>query len=222
MYAQFYKEWVKTHRIVGLIVLLFTGAVIYSSLTLIQMLRVNGATATWGNVILKDVILIPEIEYLPLIAGGLIAVAQYFPEITDKRLKLTLHLPCTEDHIILSLMAYGSFVLTAVFVLSAVVLLSVIGLFFPTEIVLLNFYTALPWFIGGYATYMLTAWILLEPAWRQRVYNTLVAGTLLSTFYMDVTQGAYQTFFIYLVLFTLLYVFLPFYSAARFKEGILN
>lgn len=221
MYAQFYKEWVKTHRIVWLIVLLFAGAMIYSSLTLIQMLRINGATATWGNVILKDVILIPEMEYLPLIAGSLLAFAQYFPEITDKRLKLTLHLPCKEDHILFSLMAFGNLILTGVFVISMAVLLVIIGTFFSREIVLLNLQTALPWFLGGYAAYLLLTWILLEPVWRQRVCNALIAGTLLSLFYRDASQGAYQPFIIYLLVLVLFGVFLPLYSAARFKEGAL-
>lgn len=92
--AIFYKEWIKTRRTVGLILLLLVALLVYALVQMEQTLRVNGAVQAWSAVLLKDMSLVPEVtKWFPLLTGLLLGVAQFIPEMTDKRLKLTLHLP---------------------------------------------------------------------------------------------------------------------------------
>ena len=52
--AIFYKEWIKTRRTVGLILLLLVALLVYALVQMGQTLRVNGAVQAWSAVLLKD------------------------------------------------------------------------------------------------------------------------------------------------------------------------
>lgn len=217
--ALFYKEWIKTNKVVWLLIFLFGGCITYSFIRLAQMLRIYGAVETWNSILLKDIIMISEIEYLPLLAGLLMALSQYIPEMTDKRLKLTLHLPRGENQIMLSLLAYGSTVLISLFTASCLIFLVGLRYYFAQEIVMLNLWASLPWFVGGFMAYLLFSWICLEPTWKQRTFNSLISITFLSLFYIDGKQGSYFPFILYAIALVILCISFPFYSAERFKEG---
>ena len=66
------------------------------------MLRINrvvemiGAAHVWEVMLQRDVIFIDMLQYIPLIAGILMAIVQFVPEMQRKCLKLTLHLPYPE------------------------------------------------------------------------------------------------------------------------------
>lgn len=114
--AIFYKEWIKTRRTVGLILLLLVALLVYALVQMGQTLRVNGAVQAWSAVLLKDMSLVPEVtKWFPLLTGLLLGVAQFIPEMTDKRLKLTLHLPLRESKIVFVTLLYGIAVLSAAF-----------------------------------------------------------------------------------------------------------
>ncbi len=105
--AIFYKEWIKTRMILLLLLLVFAGMIAYSFINTAQLFRVAGAVNTWENTIMKDIPLISEMKWLPVLAGLLLAIVQYVPEMQNKRLKLTLHLPLPETRIIYSMLVYG-------------------------------------------------------------------------------------------------------------------
>ena len=217
--ALFYKELIKTQRVILLLVLLFAGFIAYTFIDIAQMFRVSGAVAVWSNIILKDIVLLPNIKWLPLIAGLFLAITQYTPEMIDKRLKLTLHLPLPENKIIIIMLAYGLLVLTALYLVSYLVIMGGIGYYFSGELVTSSFYLTIPWFIGGYAGYLLATWIIYEPVWKQRIFNAIISICTLMLFYIDGKSGAYIPFIPYLLLILILSFSFLFYSTARFKEG---
>lgn len=159
------------------------------------------------------------LKYIPLVSGLLLGFSQYVPEMINKRLKLTLHLPWSENKIILSHLFYGFLVLLVLFLLSYLMLLGIIRYYFAWELMITTFWVSIPWLAGGFAAYLLSAWISLEPNWKQRAFNTLIAGTTLSLFYLEGKQGSYSSFISYLLITLFLFIAFSFYSAARFKEG---
>ncbi len=219
--AFFYKEWIKTRRSVLLAVALMAAAVVYTFLNVAQEFRVFGAVSAWNNVITKDTSLLPAfMQWLPAVAGVLVAVSQFVPEMTDKRLKLTLHLPLAEIRIVRALLAYGVTVTGALFVVTDIVLVTGMSVYYPGEIVAGMFMRSLPWFLCGLFAYLVTAWVVLEPVWRQKIFDGLAGICLCSFFLIASPSGGYVRFLPWLVVLAIIGFTFPFYSAARFKEGV--
>ncbi|MDR2805467.1 MAG: hypothetical protein LBB85_07475 [Dysgonamonadaceae bacterium] len=215
-----YKEWIKTRSAVLIIAAVFLGAGIYSFLKLNEGIRLSGIVMVWENTVQKDPLFFPYFEYLPLLAGILLAITQYIPELQFKRLKLTLHLPLKESNILLTMLLYGIGILVLLTLITVPLLLWGLGRQFPAEMVCAGFQQLLPWFLACPVAYLITAWVCLEPQWKQRILNVLPGILFLSLFLLRTRSGAYQPFDPYLIVALIASFFFPFYSTTRFKEGV--
>lgn len=215
----FYKEWIKTRRILLLSVAVFAAFIIYIFINIEQSFRISGATQVWTDIILKDISIFSKIQWLPLVLSILFGLSQFAPEMSNKRLKLTLHLPMPENKIIFSMLAFG---LVSLLVLYTITYLAIIGgmsVYYPTEIIASTAKVSLPWFLAGLASYLFVAWICIEPVWRQRVFNSLIAVYSLTFFMITAKSGALMPFIPYLVITIVVISLFSFYSVCRFKEG---
>ena len=88
-----YKEWMKTRRLIGVMLLLMAVAVGYTYIDLTHEIRLNEAVNVWYGCLFQGTSVAPWMMYLLPLAGIALGVVQYVPEMTQKRLKLTLHLP---------------------------------------------------------------------------------------------------------------------------------
>lgn len=218
--ALFYKEWIKTRRIVALIAAILTGFTVYAFIDSAQGFRVHGAVQVWNAVLTKDAPLLPAVmQWIPALTALMLALAQFLPEMTDKRLKLTLHLPMPENRIIASLLAYGLAVLAALYALACIALAAGLSVRYPAEMIGGMCARSLPWMMAGIAVYLLTAWVCVEPLWKNKILNALAAIVLCSFFFIGAPSGAYAPFIPYLAVFVVLCFTFPFHSAARFKQG---
>ncbi len=215
----FYKEWVKTSKIIILLILVLTAAITYLFIDILHQLRLSGAVAYVESIIQKDIELLPLMKYLPVLAGMLLAIGQYVPEMQNKRFKLTLHLPLSERAIISAMLWYGILVLSGIFLLSFTPLLIGLRFLFPPEIVWANFLSALPWFLAGWTGYFIASWIILEPVWLQRVKNAIPGLCSLSFFFMTGKSGGFIPFLPWLAGFIVVAFSFSYYSAFRFKTG---
>lgn len=218
--ALFYKEWIKTRRAFLLVTLLLIALIIYTFVNTSQQFRLNGAVSVWSTAVLKDMSVLPDIaKWFPLLAALLIGMIQFIPEMVDKRLKLTLHLPLPETRIMSSMLLYGAVLLCALYLLLYAILGVGLRFYYAPEIMTAMTWQLLPYFLGGLTGYVFVAWICLEPVWRQRIFNALAAIGGLYLFYMDAKQGTYNTFLPYLATLMMVAFCFPFYSTARFKDG---
>lgn len=215
----FYKEWIKTRRVLFLAIIVFACFIIYTFINVGQIFRVSGAVAVWTDTMLKDISLLPKMEWLPLIFSILFGASQFVPEMVNKRLKLTLHLPLPENKIMYAMLFYGIICLLLLYAAIYAVLIIGMGMYYPAEIVLSMFKLSLPWFLAGLIGYLFVAWICLEPVWRQRIFNSLIAICAINFFMIAAKSGAYVTFIPYLVVLIIVAYTFPFYSMSRFKEG---
>lgn len=218
--AIYYKEWIKTHRMVGLLAILFIALLVYSFITINQSFRLLGSVQAWNAYLLKDIVLLSHLKWTPLLAGLILALSQFIPEMVNQRLKLTLHLPLPESRTISYLLSYGLIVLGGLFVISYIALWGMLRYYYPAEITGSVLVTTLPWFIAGIPAYLLTSWIAMESKWRQRIGNGIAAVCFLAYFFIDAIPGGYTPFIPFLVVLTLISFAFPFFSARRFKEGV--
>ena len=166
--AIFYKERIKIRRFYPLAIAVLAGFTAYALLRIGRMYAFNGAASVWLAVLNRGDVLVDPLKYLPALVGAGLGLAQFLPEITQKRLKLTLHLPDSRRAMMLGMLGYGLVLLTMLF---AVQLLA-IGLYLrhlmAPELVHAVVSTTLPWYAAGFAGYLFAAWICIEPTWRQR------------------------------------------------------
>ncbi len=215
----FYKEWIKTWKILLLALVAFAAFLLYTFINVQEMFRVSGAVAVWTDTLLKDINVLSKLQWLPLVVSILFGLSQFVPEMTNKRLKLTLHLPMPEDKITFAMLAYGVLCLLALYGIVYATILIGLQMYYPAELVLAMFNASLPWFMAGLIGYLLVAWICLEPVWRQRVFNSLIAVYTLTFFMLTAKSGAFAPFIPYLMAATLVVFFFSFYSMCRFKDG---
>lgn len=219
MNAIFYKEWIKTRWYLLLALLLTLGFAGYSMLRINRVVSMKGADHVWEVMLSRDVVFVDLLEYIPLLAGVLLALVQFVPEMHRKCLKLTLHLPYPQLRMIGLMLLYGLLTLTVCFatnyLLMTVYMQSILAPELYTRILL----TALPWYLAGIAAYLLISWICLEPTWKRRVINLAVTVLLLRIFFLAPAPEAYNAFLPWLAVYTLLTASLSWLSITRFKVG---
>ncbi len=214
-----YKEWLKTRWTVLGAAVVFAAVSFYCLLNLMKIVEIRSGAILWEAMVEKDAILLNVFRFLPALAGLLLALSQFVPEVLHKRFKLTLHLPYPQNRMVLIMLGYGLVLLTVLFAVQAGVSALVLRGPLVKELVWRIIVSLLPWYLAGWAAYIFTSALCLEPAWKKRVPILLVAAGLLYLMFISDTPEAYSLFLPWLLGYTLLSIVLVFYAVIRFKEG---
>ena len=214
-----YKEWLKTRWALLGVVLTFAAVTFYCFLNLSKVVEIRGAELLWEALVDKDTVLTEILKYLPLAAGVVLAACQFLPEVTHKRLKLTLHLPYPQGRMLLNMALYGLVVLAVIFALQALVSALVLKQWVVWELVARILRTMAVWYLAGWAGYLFAAAVCLEPTWRMRAVLLVLAAGFVALLFKSEVPEAYNGFFPVLLLYVVLSVSLLYYGVARFKEG---
>lgn len=217
--AIFYKEWIKMRWFCLVAALFLAGFTAYALLRVQRVITFKGAAHIWEAMLEKEVVFIDILQYLPVLLGVLLALVQFIPEMTHKRLKLTLHLPFPQRKMILLMMSVGLAALAVLSAVQAFVLWCYFHTLLAPELVSRILLTSLPWYLAGLALYPLAAWVCLEPTWRRRVADILVAVGVCRLFFLSETPQAYDGMLPWLLALLLCVLFFPLLSVYRFKQG---
>jgi hypothetical protein len=214
-----YKEWIKTRRYLFAALLLTAGFAGYGLLRLYRAVELMGAGHIWEMMVTRNAVFIDPIRFVPLLAGLLLAVVQFVPEMQRKCLKLTLHLPVPALATLGAMLVFGLAALSVLFGIGVAIVglgpLPVIARELAGNILC----TALPWFLAGMAAYLLGAWVILEPTWRLRAVNILMSLLVLRLFFLGEVPHAYDGFLPLLALLTACTASLSWISVVRFMAG---
>lgn len=216
----FFKEWLKTRMAVVLVGVATMGLCAYLLITIGRVMESHGMMAVWDTLLNRDTLLIEPLRFVPIVVGVLLGVAQILPEMTQKRIKLTLHLPIENWKSIGIMVLYGAVVMAGLAVLNLGVCFGVMSVWLPAEILKHIFLTAVVWYLAGLLAYFFTVWVVLEPTWKLRIPEMLFAAACLRGFYMSTMPEAYNAFLPIMAVFTVLCSALPLLSIDRFKKGL--
>lgn len=216
----FFKEWLKTRMAVVLAGVATMGLCAYLLITIGRVMESHGMMAVWDTLLNRDSLLIEPLRFVPIVVGVLLGVAQILPEMTQKRIKLTLHLPIENWKSIGIMVLYGAVVMAGLAVLNLGVCFGVMSVWLPAEILKHIFLTAVVWYLAGLLAYFFTVWVVLEPTWKLRIPEMLFAAACLRGFYMSTMPEAYNAFLPIMAVFTVLCSALPLLSIDRFKKGL--
>jgi len=215
----FYKEWIKTRWYLLLMFVATLGFAGYSMLRINRVVELKGMAHVWEVIILKEVVFVDLLQYIPLLAGLLLALVQFMPEMYHKCLKLTLHLPYSQWRMVNSMLLFGLLTLAVCFIADYTLMFVYLQGVLASELYRRILLSALPWYLAGFASYLLLSWICMEPTWKRRIFNIVVALLVLRVFFLDPSAESYNEFMPWLALYTLLLGSLSWLSVARFKAG---
>ena len=217
--AIFYKEWIKTRWYWLLALLLSTGFAGYTMLRVARVYSLKGAEHLWIVMLQRDIIFVDLLQFVPLLVGLAFALVQFVPEMHHKSFKLTLHLPIRATRAVTAMLSFGSILLITTFAISLVLMWRYLQSILVPELWQHIIWSTLPWYLAGIAAYLLTAWIALEPTWKLRVINSVVALLLLRLYFMAPVPESYNGFLPLLTVITLSYGLLSMLSLTRFRDG---
>ncbi len=214
-----FKEWVKVRWFLLLYTLLAVLAVAYIFIRVRHDITFHEANNYWYFILFQGHSWFRLLRYIPLAGGLVLAVAQYFPETVNKRIKLTFHLPVEENCSLLMMMQFGTLCLLACFLLLFLLLCGLSRVWFPTEIIFSAVVSVTPWFLAGFAAYYLAALIILEPVWLRRILYLLVAAAFVPLYLTGSVPGGYGPAILALFLLTCLLSVALLFSGYRFRKG---
>lgn len=214
-----YKEWIKTRWYIAIAVAINIGIALYIFFARRHDLEIWGPAQYFANIILEKGVVISKFKYIPIITALLIGLPQFVPEVTDKRIKLSLHLPMRPTAIIYSMALYGFVVIAAIMALAVLLLTILLSVNFPAEIIIPTLQTAVPWIFGGFTCYFLIAMIAMEPLWRFRFVYLIFAYFVLRLFFLSYGLGNAVTAYPLLIVITLIASSSIIYTSHRFNKG---
>ncbi|MBD5194060.1 MAG: hypothetical protein HDS91_06020 [Bacteroidales bacterium] len=215
-----FKEWLKTRRIFFTALVVALLVAVYVILTTNSFIKEHGVVSLWLSMLQKDVSFVEAVTYIPLAIGIALGVAQMVPEVTQKRLKLTLHLPIPQSRLIALMLAAGLLELFVIYVLQMGVILAYDATIFHSQMVGRVFLTMLPWYLAGFVGYLFVTSVCLEGTWYMRILLSLVGvAVLLVMFLQPSAMACYNYMLPTVIIFIAIITIFSFGSIARFKEG---
>lgn len=217
--AIFYKEWIKTGWYWLLALAVSIGFAGYATLRIARVCTLKGVEHLWIVMLQRDAIFVDLLQYVPLFLGLGFAIVQFVPEMYHKSFKLTLHLPIRATRAVGVMLAFGVGLVIATYIPALVMMWLYLRSILAPELWHHILLTTLPWYLAGVASYLLTAWIAMEPTWKRRIFDTIIALLLLRIHFLGDAPEAYNGFLPLLTIVTLCYGVLSILSLTRFRNG---
>lgn len=214
-----YKERIKTIWYLLPALLASVGFAGYCMLRVGRVCALKGVAHLWIVMLQRDVIFVDLLQFLPLILGLGLAVVQFAPEMQRKSFKLTLHLPIRATRAVGAMLLYGVVSLLAIFLPALLLMWGYLQTVMAPELWQHILLSTLPWYLAGVAAYLLTAWVALEPTWRRRLVDGVMALLLLRIYFLAPAPEAYNSFLPLLTLLTASYALFSLLSLTRFRDG---
>ncbi len=214
-----YKEWIKTRWYMLIALAVSLGMVIYIFFSIKHELNVWGATQYFANIILEKGVVVGKFKFIPVITALLIGLPQFVPEVTEKRIKLSLHLPMNNTAVIYSMVLYGFAAVAAILTVATLLLTLLMSICFPAEIIIPELQTIVPWILGGISCYFFIAMIAMEPLWRFRFVYMIFAFFVLRLFFLSYGLGNAVTAYPVLIAVTLIASSSILFTSHRFNKG---
>ena len=215
-----YKEWLKIRWVFIGLAAINCLIVMNIYFDLSNTFKVYNANVVVGQFQAYEIVFYSDIKYILLLTGLILSIVQFFPEITQTRLKLTFHLPVKENKLMFQMISVGISLLVIIFLVDEIFLSVIITSFLPREFFESMIITSLPWYIGGICTYLWVVIVFTEPNWTKRIISIFVAVGIMELYYAGDGYSQYAPSLLYFVLLTVFCSAIVFLSAYNFKRGI--
>lgn len=153
---------------------------------------------------------------IPFLIALLLGVSQFMPEVLQKRIKLTLHLPAHELFLLYTMVLYGFLLMLAMMLVFMAVFFALDACFLTAEMHRMALDAFLPWILGGFTTYFFVAMIAMEPSWKYRFLYAVIVYELVGIFLLGGNMSEMYPLLLGIWIIASLGML---YTANRFKIG---
>lgn len=181
-----FKEWLKIRWVAGSGYLLFILISIYTFLTIRSAGIHSGENEIWYKFLFVNAQFYNLFKLAPIVFGLALGVFQFVPELNQKRIRLSLHLPMDQKGILLTMVLFGQLILWLGLMLLFACFAALTNIILPVQIIKAGILSIIPWGLAGILCYNYVVIILLEPALTQRIFHFSI-GTVLLLFYLQKT-----------------------------------
>lgn len=218
--ALYLKEYLKTRRAFAVCLILGLLFAAYAMLGINRVVATHGADHVWLIMLMKDQLFVDALKYFPPVIGLALGIVQMRPEMQSKRLRLTLHLPVSNNRTVMTMLSVGTLELLLIFGLQlAAVAVYYSGLIAP-EMTARVVASMLPWYLAGFTAYFFSCAVCLEGRWGRRIVLSLMGAAFVCMFYFQGTPEAYNGMLAGAFIAVMLTAFLSIGSVDRFKQGL--
>lgn len=214
-----FKEWLKVRWVLVISTLIGVIAVGNIFLKVQHYITFQEANKYWYLLLFQELQYFRYLKLVPLLIGLAIAIAQYIPEIMNKRIKLTFHLPINENKILMLMLGFGVVILLISYAIMFSIFFGLSNHYFAKEIVQAAIISVTPWFLAGFAAYFLAALVIMEAIWKYRIAYFFTACAFILLYFEYSSAGGYAPVNLKLFLLTLLISVSLLFSAYRFRKG---
>ena len=212
-----YKEWIKTRWFALVALVAGLAAVVGIFAGVAGGIR-SDAPLYLSRLLTNKEAFFALFRFVPLFAAVLIGVSQFLPEVVDKRIKLSLHLPLGPVRVVYSMVLYGFLLLSAILACCLLLFVGLTAGYLPAEVIRAALVTMMPWVLGGMTAYFWIAMIAMEPVGKFRFFYFIVAYLLISVFMRKFAVGNVETLPVLAALTGVSSVSVLF-TARRFNKG---
>lgn len=180
LYSLILKEHLKLKWLLLVSLFLNLGLCLKIFLDIRQLIRTEHAEMVWYQAIHLHAVFYQDVRYLMVLAGVVLAAAQFVPEVLGRRMRIALHLPIDRHLLLLCCLLVGLSYVAVVALMDLLLIYVMLRHYFPVEVALASLSTMLPWVLAALMAYLGTVNLLLVSAWPRRVALFLVFGALIA------------------------------------------
>lgn len=185
-----YKEYLKTYKVIFIFFVIFAFVLFNTFLDAKNAFEYKDATSAVLGIIYSGKFNFNYIEYILPIFTICLGIAQFYPEVSNARIRLYLHLPLSHLSLVSISIFIGLIFIAFVFFIISFIYSYILNDFYPVEIFDAVFSKLFPMFLSSFLCYLTTMIAFLEPKNIKKVlYILLSVFTLM--LYKDIYMSSY-------------------------------
>lgn len=190
MRSIFYKEFLKTYKILIPFLFVFIVILVDTLLDARNNLEYYDPTAVVLAIIQKSDFSFNYIDIAMLALGVVLAIFQFYPEVSGAKVRLHLHLPLGYHILVSSFLIYGLGILLLYIVALGSGYYMILSFYYPIEVFWAIFSKLSSIFISSIFLYLATALIFVEPNIKLKL-SYFALTVLIMRLYFAQSSGAY-------------------------------
>lgn len=191
-----YKEFLKSYKIVLLFFVVIAWALFDTYTDNKNIMYSMDATSAILNITQMGRFDYNNIKYICIFFAIALGTSQFYPEVTNARIRLFLHLPMSHFKLITILVFIGLFFLSSVFIVIGYFYSLILNSFYPIEIYEAIYSRLFPLFLASILCYITTMIVFLEPYLVKKIAYVLISYFVLDI-YLILSQKGYFVSYIY-------------------------
>lgn len=215
----FYKEWIKIRKYFFSCFLLNIGFLVFYYLSLRHEFNMEHSELIWYQAFEIGRVYYSSLKWPVLISGIIIGAAQFALEMSFHRFRLSLHLPCPVETVVLGHILTGILLILFIAAVDLVSVFFITVQFFPAAGGISAVLTMFPWCYSGMIAYLGTCIVFLEPDFNKKLFYLVISSGFVRFFFLGHSYESYNRAFISIFLISILYFLSVFWPAYRYRLG---